>query len=59
VSGRVQYLIVFGAFLLAWAALCFWAGMGFVLVASLLLLAGLVAALHLGARSPKEDPPCR
>jgi hypothetical protein len=51
VSGRVQYLIVFGAFLLAWAALCFWAGMGFVLVASLLLLAGLVpVSLYAGHR---------
>lgn len=40
--GRAQYLIVFCAFLLALAALCFWAGFGFALVISLLLLAGLV-----------------
>ncbi|MFI5287237.1 MAG: hypothetical protein ACHQ4F_13070 [Candidatus Dormibacteria bacterium] len=40
--GRLQYLTVFGVVLLAWAALCFWAGLGFALVASLLLLAVLV-----------------
>ena len=50
-GARVQYLIVFGAFLLAWAALCFWAGLGFALVASLLLLAGLVpVSLYAGHR---------
>ncbi|MFZ0130649.1 MAG: hypothetical protein WB808_02415 [Candidatus Dormiibacterota bacterium] len=49
--GRVQYLTVFGLLLLAWAALSFWAGLGFALVASLLLLAVLVpVALIAGHR---------
>jgi len=51
VGGRAQYLISFVLLLLAWAALCFWAGLGFALVASLLLLAGLVpVALLAGHR---------
>jgi hypothetical protein len=41
VGGRVQYPILFGVLLFAWAALCFWAGLGFALVASLLLAAVL------------------
>jgi hypothetical protein len=51
VGGRVQYLFAFGALLLAWAVLCFWAGLGFAFVASLLLLALLVpVALLAGHR---------
>lgn len=49
--GRLQYLTVFGLLLLAWAALCFWAGLGFAQVASLLLLAVLApVALVAGHR---------
>jgi hypothetical protein len=55
VRGRLQYLTVFGLVLLAWAALCFWAGLGFALVASLLLLAVLVpVALVAGHRFVKR-----
>lgn len=51
-GGRVQYLILWGALLLAWAALGFWAGLGWALVASLLLLAMLAPfALLMGHRS--------
>jgi hypothetical protein len=47
----VQYLILWGAFLLAWAALGFWAGLGWAIVASLLLLALLAPfALLIGHR---------
>jgi hypothetical protein len=41
VRGRLQSLVLFGVFLLAWAALCFWAGLGFAVVAAVLLLAVL------------------
>jgi hypothetical protein len=37
VRGRVQYVVLWGAFLLAWFALCFWAGLGFAVTAALLL----------------------
>ncbi len=44
-------LLAFGAPLLAWAVLCFWAGLGFAFVASLLLVAVLVpVALLAGHR---------
>lgn len=47
----MQYLFAFGALLLAWAVLCFWAGLGFAFVAALLLLAVLVpVALLAGHR---------
>ncbi len=50
-GGRVQYLILWGALLLAWAALGFWAGLGWAVVASLLLLALLAPfALLIGHR---------
>ena len=50
-GGRVQYRIFRVVLLLAWAALCFWAGLGFALVASLLLLAVLApVALFAGHR---------
>jgi hypothetical protein len=41
-SERLPSQILFGLFLVAWAALCFWAGPNFVLVAVILLLAALV-----------------
>jgi hypothetical protein len=51
VGGRVQYLIVSGVLLVAWAALCFWAGFGFALVAAILLLVLLApVALFAGHR---------
>jgi hypothetical protein len=42
VRGRLRYRILFGLLLLGWAALCFWAGLSFALVATALLLAALV-----------------
>jgi hypothetical protein len=41
VRGRVQYVILWGGLLLAWFALGFWAGLGFAVTASLLLVAFL------------------
>jgi hypothetical protein len=51
VGGRVQYPILFGVLLLAWAALGFWAGLGFAVVGSVLLVAVLApVALLTGHR---------
>jgi hypothetical protein len=44
----VQSLIVVGGLLLAWALLCFWAGLGFAFVAALLLLVALAAVALVG-----------
>jgi hypothetical protein len=41
VSGRAQYLALWGVLLLGWFVLGFWAGLGFAITASLLLLAVL------------------
>jgi hypothetical protein len=41
VSGRVQYLILWGALLLAWFVLGFWAGLGLAVTATILLVAVL------------------
>jgi hypothetical protein len=51
VGGRFQNRVVYGVLLVGCAALCFWAGLGFAFVASLLLLAVLVpVALFAGHR---------
>jgi hypothetical protein len=42
ISARVQSSAISGLLLLAWAALCFWAGFGFASVAAILLLVAIV-----------------
>ena len=55
-SERLPAQILFGLFLVAWAALCFWAGANFVLVMALLLLAGIVPLAMVGGHRYLHRP---
>jgi hypothetical protein len=55
-SERLPAQILFGLFLVAWAALCFWAGANFVLVMALLLLAGIIPLALVGGHRYLHRP---
>src|SRR5579872_7086041 len=55
-SERLPAQLLFGAFLIAWAGLCFWAGANFVLVMTLLLIAVIVPLALIGGHRYLHRP---